>query len=99
MLHAVLRYLYFNNAKLPKIVPQAAAVVLGTTNAETFAIHRDHQTLVKYKSRNDAGFKKVSLCILLMVEEAPAKAIGNWERRRLVAGMVLGGPWLRRFMC
>lgn len=79
--------LYDKGAKIPKIVPPGAAVLPGATNAETFAISSDHEGLVKYKTPNDASFKKVSLCISLMVDEAPTKILVNWERRRLVAGI------------
>lgn len=73
--------------KFLKIVPPDAAIVPGATNTEVYAIHSDHEGLVKYKTVKDAGFRKVSLCISLVVREAPAKALKNWEQQRLVAGI------------
>lgn len=43
---------------------------------------------MKFKAVSDSGFKKVSLCISLVVDKAPAKALENWERQRLVAGIL-----------
>ncbi|KAI5839105.1 hypothetical protein DFP73DRAFT_502168 [Morchella snyderi] len=64
------------------VVPKASAVVPGTTNAEVIAIHSDHDEMVKFKSAEDDGFRRVAACISLMFEKAPVEIVLKWRRWR-----------------
>lgn len=62
-------------------------MVPGAANVETFAITSDHRNLVKYKSARDNSFRKVSVCIALMAEDAPIRASKNWEKHEMIVGI------------
>jgi hypothetical protein len=61
------------------IVPKSSAVVPGAVNTEAIAIMDNHTNMVKFASGADGGFRKVAGHLALMVEEAPAKVLKNWE--------------------
>ena len=61
------------------VVPKSSAVVPGAVDAEAIAIMENHTNMVKFASGADSGFRKVAGHLILMVEEAPAKVLRNWE--------------------
>ncbi|SLM38641.1 P-loop containing nucleoside triphosphate hydrolase [Lasallia pustulata] len=63
------------------IVPQASAVVPGATNAEPVAIPADHLNMVKFASRQNGGYEKVSGHLQLLAEEAPEAIGARWEEQ------------------
>ncbi|KAE8841204.1 hypothetical protein PTNB85_04603 [Pyrenophora teres f. teres] len=52
------------------VVPKASAVVPGTANGESIAIHADHINMVKFGSKLDHGYKTVSGHMRVMAENA-----------------------------
>lgn len=62
-----------------QVVPKSSAVVPGVLDAESIAITANHLEMTKYLSENDAGFKKVSGHLQLMVQEANIKVQKNWD--------------------
>jgi hypothetical protein len=62
------------------VVPKSSAVVPGAVDAEAIAIMADHKNMTKFASENDAGFRKISGHLMLMVEEARDKVSRNWEQ-------------------
>jgi len=70
------------------VVPQASAVVPGTADAEPVAIPADHLNMVKFASRRDGGYEKVSGHLQLLAEEAPDTISARWEEQdRIRKGM------------
>ncbi|KAA6414181.1 MAG: hypothetical protein FRX48_02543 [Lasallia pustulata] len=63
------------------VVPQASAVVPGATNAEPVAIPADHLNMVKFASRQNRGYEKVSGHLQLLAEEAPEAIGARWEEQ------------------
>ncbi|SLM38232.1 nb-arc and tpr domain protein, partial [Lasallia pustulata] len=63
------------------VVPQASAVVPGATNAESVAIPADHLSMVKFASRQNGGYEKVSGHLQLLAEEAPEAIGARWEEQ------------------
>ncbi|KAH0535996.1 hypothetical protein FGG08_007113 [Glutinoglossum americanum] len=61
------------------VVPKSSAVVPGAVDTEAIAIMDNHTNMVKFASGADGGFRKVAGHLMLMVEEAPAKVLKNWE--------------------
>src|SRR5436305_12214989 len=61
------------------VVPKSSAVVPGAVDVEAIAIMENHTNMVKFASEADSGFRKVAGHLMLMVEEAPAKVLRNWE--------------------
>ena len=60
-------------------VPKASAVVPGMPDAEPIVIHGDHISMVKFASKEDNGYKKVSRHLQNMARDAGAKISSNWE--------------------
>ncbi len=56
-------------------MPQASTIVSGAADAEPVAISADHLNMVKFASRKDEGYEKVSGHLQLLAEETP-DAIG-----------------------
>ncbi|KAF2011499.1 HET-domain-containing protein [Aaosphaeria arxii CBS 175.79] len=52
------------------VVPKACAVVPGAADTEQILIHADHRNMVKFDSKEDNDYKKVSDHLIMMVEEA-----------------------------
>jgi hypothetical protein len=67
------------NYLLEQIVPQASAVVPGTTDGESIAIPADHVNLVKFSSRQDVGYRKVSEYLQVMTENASVVIRAQWD--------------------
>ncbi|KAA6410089.1 MAG: nb-arc and tpr domain [Lasallia pustulata] len=63
------------------VVPQASAVVPGATNAEPVAIPADHLNMVKFASRQNGGYEKVSGHLQLLAEEAPDAIGARWDEQ------------------
>jgi hypothetical protein len=61
-------------------VSRASAVVPGAADAEPIIMHTDHINMVKFRSRSDEGYKKVSDYIQIMAREAPDKVGSRWEK-------------------
>ncbi len=59
-------------------MPRSSAVVPGAADTETIAIPADHLNMVKFASREDAGYKKVSEHLWLLAEEAPDAISACW---------------------
>lgn len=62
-----------------QVVPRASAVVLGATNAEAIAIPANHQNMVRFASREDGAYERVSEPLQLMAEDAPSAIIERWK--------------------
>lgn len=62
-------------------MPQASAVVPGAADAEPLAISADHLNMVKFASREDEGYEKVSGHLQLLAEDAPDAIIARWEEQ------------------
>lgn len=67
-------------AKVLQIVPKPSAVVPGQTNSEAIAINKNHRDMIKFGSRDESDFRKVSDHLRLMVEDAPQNIDGRWQR-------------------
>jgi hypothetical protein len=62
-------------------VPQASAVVPGTTDGEPIAIPADHISMVKFSSGEDVGYGKVLGHLKLMAEEASDVVCARWDEQ------------------
>ncbi|KAI9874601.1 MAG: hypothetical protein M1830_009576 [Pleopsidium flavum] len=60
------------------IVPKVSAVMLVIADAEPIAIPADHLRMVKFASKEDEGFEKISGYLQIMAEEAPDVTAGRW---------------------
>lgn len=70
-----------------QIVPHASAIIPGIANAEPVAIPADHLNMVKFISRQDGGYEKVSGYLQLLAEEAPGAIDARWaEQDRIKQG-------------
>lgn len=63
----------------PQVVPRASAVVPGAADAESIAIPANHIGMVKFDSREDGGYEKVSGHLWLLANKAPAVIAARWE--------------------
>ena len=70
-------------------MPQASAVVPGTTDGEPIAIPADHVNMVKFASRQDVGYGKVSGHLKLMAEEAPEIVRARWDTQDKIENSML----------
>ena len=64
-----------------QIVPQASAIVPGAADAEPVAIPANHLNMVKFVSREDGGYEKVSGHLQVLAEDAPGAIIARWKER------------------
>lgn len=70
------------------MVPKASAVVPGAANAEQIMIHADHREMVKFESKENNDYEKVSDHLIVMVEKAGSVISLRWEEEvRADAGM------------
>lgn len=67
-----------------QIVPRASAVVPGLANAEPIAIPADHIGMVKFASKEDEGYKKVSGHLRLMAKVAPGTINARWAEQEKI---------------
>ena len=65
------------------MVPQSSAVVPGAVDGEPIAILANHLDMVKYPTADDNGYEKVAGHLQLMIPEAVAKVVDNWEREEM----------------
>ena len=71
-----------------QVVPKASAVVPGAADAEQIMIHADHKEMVKFESKKDNDYEKVSDHLIIMVESAGSVISLRWEEEvRVDAGM------------
>jgi len=71
-----------------QVVPNASAVVPGVADAEQIMIHADHKEIVKFESKEDNDYEKVSDHLIIMVESAGSVISLRWEEEvRDNAGM------------
>ncbi len=66
------------------MVPKASAVVPGVADAEQIAIPADHLNMVKFASREDGGYEKVSGHLWLLAEEAPGAISLRWAEQDII---------------
>lgn len=70
-----------------QVVPQASAIVPGAADAESIALPADHLNMVKFTSREEGGYEKVSGHLILLVQEAPSVIEVRWaEQGRMREG-------------
>jgi hypothetical protein len=66
----------------------ASAIVPGVADAEPVAILANHLDMVKFVSKTDGGYEKVSEYLILMVEKACGTISARWEtEERVKKGM------------
>ena len=60
----------------------------GAVDAEAIVIHADHINMVKFISKEDSGYRKVSGHLRIMVQSASDVIASKWAKeRRVEAGM------------
>ncbi len=62
-------------------MPRPSAVVPSAADAESIAIPADHLNMVKFASREDAGYERVSEHLWLLAEEAPDALKARWAEQ------------------
>ena len=66
------------------MVPYASAIIPGVADAEPIAIPGDHLNIVKFSSRKDGGYEKVSGHLKLLAQEAPGAVEARWAKQNQV---------------
>ncbi|KAI9776252.1 MAG: hypothetical protein M1839_000486 [Geoglossum umbratile] len=66
------------------VVPIASAVVPGVADAEPIAISANHLDMVRFVSKADGGYQKVSEHLTLMIEKACGTISVRWETEERV---------------
>ena len=66
------------------MVPRVSAVVPGAADAELIAIHANHINMVKFSSKEDSGYRRVSGHLRIMVQDAGETIRSRWEEERRV---------------
>lgn len=61
-----------------QVVPYASAIIPGIAEAEAVAIPADHLGMVKFSSREEGGYEKVSGHLKLLAEDAPEAVNARW---------------------
>ncbi|KAI2623161.1 hypothetical protein GGR54DRAFT_629751 [Hypoxylon sp. NC1633] len=61
------------------VVPKASAVVPGQADAEAIGIHSDHTHMIKFSSKDDGGYRKVSENLQIMARGAGETIRSRWE--------------------
>lgn len=70
------------------MVPKSSAVIPGMQDAEAVAIPADHLNMVKFTSRENNGYKKISGHLRLLAQEAPGAIDVLWaEQDKMRNGM------------
>lgn len=67
-----------------QVVPKASAVVPGAADAEQIMIHADHREMVRFESKEDNDYEKVSDHLIVMVEKAGSVVGLRWEEESRV---------------
>lgn len=65
-------------------MPRASAVVPGQADGEPIAIHADHINMVKFSSKEDPSYVKVSEVLQIMVANAGRNIGSRWETEERV---------------
>lgn len=60
-------------------MPRASAVVPGAADAEPIVIHADHINIVKFGSKSDEGYRKVSGHLRVMAASAGDVVGSRWD--------------------
>lgn len=63
------------------MVPYASAIVPGVADAEPIAIPADHLNMVRFTSREDGGYEKVSGHLKLLAREARSAVDERWAHQ------------------
>lgn len=69
-----------------QVVPQASAIVPGSADAERIAVQADHIKMVKFASRDDGGYRKVSGHLRLLARAAPDAIATRWTEADKMKG-------------
>lgn len=70
------------------MVPHASAIIPGIADAEPIAISADHLNMVKFISRDDIGYEKVSGHLMILAKEARSAIDTRWaEQDRIREGI------------
>ncbi|KDN65752.1 hypothetical protein CSUB01_07533 [Colletotrichum sublineola] len=72
------------------VVPKASAVVPGQANGEPIVIHADHINMVKFASREDPNYVKVSEVLQIMAANAPKNIQSMWVMEKRLTEARLG---------
>ena len=62
-----------------QVVPKHSACIPGAVGAAKVAILSDHRNMVRFKSAEDEGFRRVNGQISIMLKKAVRKMEGNKE--------------------
>lgn len=62
-------------------MPQASAIIPGIADAEQIAIPANHLDIVKFASRENVGYEKVSGHLQMLVERATDAICARWEEQ------------------
>lgn len=65
-------------------MPWPSAVAPGAAAAESIAIPADHLNMVKFLSREDEGYEKVSEHLWLLAKEAPNAISARWAEQQKI---------------
>jgi hypothetical protein len=65
---------------MTQVVPKISAVVQGAADAEQIMIHANHKEMVKFQSKEDSNYEKVSDHLIIMVEDAGRIISLRWEQ-------------------
>lgn len=60
------------------MVPKSSAIIPGMPDAEAVAIQADHINMVKFTSRENDGYEKISGHLKLLAQEAPGAIDVRW---------------------
>lgn len=62
-------------------MPYASAILPGVADAEPLAIPADHINMIKFTSREDGGYEKVSGHLKLLAEKAAGAIHARWAEQ------------------
>ncbi len=65
-------------------MPQASAIVLDAADAESVVIPADHLNMIKFASRKNGGYEKVSRHLQLLTEEASDAIGARWKEQNRI---------------
>ncbi len=62
-------------------MPRSSTVVPDAADAESIAIPADHLNMVKFASREDGGYEKLSEHLWLLAEQSPDAIDARWAEQ------------------
>lgn len=65
-------------------MPHASAIIPGVADAESVAIPANHLNMVKFTSREDGGYDKVSGHLRLLAQDAPGVVDARWAEQGIM---------------